>query len=293
MVQPGPGARAWLGDNAGALDALNRYLDLEPDEAKAMTAATLTEVLRCGMGMEEQCDYREYSFAFQFQDAQQVVGLVQEWQQSGRLMMPQQQQEGVLFAMVMELTTAAVITVGRPASDIARLGAYLLVAGPVFRMWGPSKESLHRVRDEVRTRWAWPWARRRMILGPIQFHDVITEALVFPTNMRDPNAPAKVADHAQRYYEETWLHQPRRSLTNVAPIDAAGHAGLRKKLRGVVQFIQDCAAGSLLAGYDFDRLRRKIGLIETPAPSPGAYAYRSPTLAAPEVSAMAPPSWRG
>ena len=266
-------ARAWLGDNAASLEALNHYLELETDEAKAATAATLTELLRCGQGMEESCDYHEYSFAFQFRDPQPIVGLVQEWQEGGRLMMPQSQQEGVLFAMILELTTVSLVTVGRPAADLGRLGAYLLVAGPLFRMWGPNREAVGRVREEVRGRLQLPIGEAQEVTGPVQFHDVVTEALVFPTNMRDANAPAKVVEHAQRYYEETWVQQPRRSLAGNTPIDAAGHTNLRKKLRGVVQFIQECAAGSLLGGYDFDRLRRKLGLVE------GGEAVAAPTTA--------------
>ena len=237
-------ARAWVDDNAGALDALNHYLELEADEAKAATAAALTELLRCGQGMEESCDYHEYSFAFQFRDPQPIIGLVQEWQQAGRLMMPGSQQEGVLFAMILELTTVSVITVGRPAADVGRLGAYLMVAGPLFRMWGPNKDAIGRMREEVRNRLQLPIGEAQEVVGPVQFHDVVTEALVFPTNMRDPNAAAKVVEHAQRYYEETWPQQPRRSLAGATPVDAAEHKTLRKKLRGVVQFIQECATAA-------------------------------------------------
>ena len=278
--------RAWLGDNAGALDALNHYLELETDEARATAAATLTELLRCGQGMEESCDYHEYSFAFQFRDPQPVVNLVQEWQQGGRLMMPQTQQEGVLFAMILELTTVGLVTVGRPAADLGRLGAYLLVTGPLFRMWGPNKEAVGRMREEVRNRLQLPIGEAPEIVGPVQLHDVVTEAVVFPTNMRDASAPAKAVEHAGRYYEETWVNQPRRSLAGNTPLDAVGHANLRKKLRGVVQFIQECAAGSLLGGYDFDRLRRKLGLIEGGAAAPTsapAVASGAPTA---DVSAM-------
>jgi tetratricopeptide (TPR) repeat protein len=260
-------SRAWMGDNAAALESLNRYLDLETDEEKATTAAALTEVLRCGQGMEESCDYHEYSFAFQYRDPQVVVALIEEWQQAGRLVSPQQQEEGVLYAMVLELTSVSVITVGRPAADVGRLAGYLMIAGAVFRMWGPIKEALGRVREEVRQRLGLALGEAQERPGPIQFHDVISEALVFPTNLRDPNATAKVMEHAQRYYEETWIHQPRRSLSGNTPIDAAGHAVLRKKLRGVVRFIQESAARSLLAGYDFDRLRHKLGLIEGAAPA--------------------------
>ncbi len=240
--------------------------------------------------MEESCDYHEYAFAFQFREPQAIVGLVQEWQQAGRLLMPQQQQEGVLFAMLLELSSVGVITVGRPAADVGRLAAYLLIAGPLFRMWGPDKEAVGRVREEVRSRLGLAIGEAPEVPGPIQFHDVITEALVFPTKLRDAGATAKVVEHAQRYYEETWIHQPRRSLAGTVPIDAGGHTNLRKKLRGVVKFIQDCATGSLMVGYDFDRLRRKLGLAASGGRQPpdeamnqGADAPRSPAT---DIGAM-------
>src|SRR5262249_35103404 len=53
--------RAWLGDNPAALEALDRYVALEADEAKAAAAWTLAEVLRCGQGMEDSADYISHS----------------------------------------------------------------------------------------------------------------------------------------------------------------------------------------------------------------------------------------
>src|SRR5436190_4429797 len=50
-------ARAWLGDNHGALEALGRYVTLEPDEKQAAAAWALAEVLRCAQGMEDEADY--------------------------------------------------------------------------------------------------------------------------------------------------------------------------------------------------------------------------------------------
>src|SRR6202043_1580672 len=57
-----------------------------------------------------------------------------------------------------------------------------------------------------------------------------------------------------------------------------GHATLKKKLRGVIQFIQDCAAGGIVGKYDFDRLRRKLGLIAGGAPAATTVAA-APTAA--------------
>src|SRR5262249_21742689 len=98
--------------------------------------------------------------------------------------------------------------------------------------------------------------------------DVVVEALVIPAGqMPGEEARQRVADHAAHYFEDVWIHRPLRSLNHVPPIDAAGHATLSKKLRGVVQFLQECGSIGGRASYDFDRLRRKLGLAAG-SPSP-------------------------
>jgi tetratricopeptide (TPR) repeat protein len=97
------------------------------------------------------------------------------------------------------------------------------------------------------------------------------------------DAEAKMRDHAQQFFEETWIHRPYRGLSGVPPVDAAGSPNLRKRLRGVIQFYQDCAAGAAPRLYDFDRLRRKLGLDTAAAPAPAAAA---PSAPAGDVSSM-------
>ena len=139
--------------------------------------------------MEESCDYHEYSFAFQFRDPQPIVGLVQRMAAGGRLMMPPAQQEGMLFAMILELTTAAVITVGRPAADVGRLAAYLLIAGPLFRMWGPNKEAVGRDARGGPLRLEPAHRRGAGDPGPIQFHDVVDGGAGLPHEPARPQRP--------------------------------------------------------------------------------------------------------
>jgi hypothetical protein len=87
-------------------------------------------------------------------------------------------------------------------------------------------------------------------------------AVVIPINaLSEEDAHRRVREHLERYFEEVWIHRPLKALGGVAPIDAAGHAGLRKKLAGVVQFQRDCMALGQDTGYDFDRLLRKLGLL--------------------------------
>src|SRR5262249_39760996 len=90
-------ARARVRDNAPAVEALDRYVALEPDDAKAAEAWTLAEVLRCGHGMEEQADYRDYSASYQVRDPQALVAILQKLEESRRLAgLQANEQEGIL-----------------------------------------------------------------------------------------------------------------------------------------------------------------------------------------------------
>jgi tetratricopeptide (TPR) repeat protein len=253
-------AHAWLGDNAAALEALGRYVELEADENAAAEAAALMEVLRCGQGLEDEGDYQEHAFTYQFRDPQPIVNLLQEWERGQRLVPLQTQQEGMFMGLVLELSTAGLITVGAPAADAGRLGGYVVILGNLLQFTSPLKEPFERLRDEVRQRLSLGLTELQERRLPMQFQDVSAEALLFPLKQADDKAQ-RVLEHVQKHYEETWIHRPRRALSGNTPLDAAAHPMLRKHLRGVIQFLQDCSKGGMIANYDFDRLRRKLGLI--------------------------------
>jgi tetratricopeptide (TPR) repeat protein len=278
-------ARAWLGENQLAVDALLRYLELEQDEQRLTTAGALLEVLRLGHGMEDQSDYVEYSFGLQFANPEPMIALLEEWRDAGRLIPTPVEQQGVFFALVLELSTAGVITVGGPAADVGRLAGYLMVAGNQARVWGPNKAAVGRLRETVRQRLALPLGEAQEKRGPLQFHDVVSDALTFPTGRGTPLTPEQVVAHAQKYYEETWPNQPRRALAGVTPADAAAQPSLRKRLFGIVQLIQDCAARGMIAQYDFNRLRRVLGLT-APAAPPAAPAGGATSPAPADLSAL-------
>jgi tetratricopeptide (TPR) repeat protein len=281
-------AHAWLGDNSAALEALRRYVELEIDEKAAGEAAALMEVLRSGQGQEDDCDYKEYVLAHQLRDPQPVSNLLQEWDRAGRLVALPNQQEGVFMALILELNTAGLITVGAPPSDVGRLGGYAVIIGNLFQVTSPLKEPFERLREEVRQRLSLGLTELQERRAPIQFQDVTAEALLFPLKRAEDSAQ-RVLEHAQRHYEETWIHKPRRSLSGNAPLDAAAHPMLRRHLRGVIQFIQDCAKGGMISNYDFDRLRRKLGLLDggTEAPRPACdLRSESAAAAAPDFTAM-------
>jgi tetratricopeptide (TPR) repeat protein len=276
-------ARAWLGDHAAALEALERYLDLENDETRAAEAGALAEVLRCGAGMEEQADYHEYSLVVGLRNPEPVGALLREWQQARRLAPLPSQAENIFTALLLEFTTASLITVGAPAAEAGKLAGYVLIAGPLFQFTSPRKEAFDRARDEIRQRLAVGLGEMQEQRLPIQFADVVAEALLFPVVQRDDNRE-RVAEHIRKYYEDTWVHQPRHALLGNTPVDAAGSPRLRKRLLGVLRFLQECARGTPVGDYDFDRLRRKLGL---GGAAPPAAEGTAPTAAvAADIPAM-------
>ncbi len=90
----------------------------------------------------------------------------------------------------------------------------------------------------------------------------------------------------QLFFEGTWLQRPLKTLNGIAPIDAAGHAVLRRQACGVVQFLADAPrAGRALTTST--ACARKLGLTGggTPA-TPGAAPTDVTALGAPELAAL-------
>jgi tetratricopeptide (TPR) repeat protein len=282
-------ARAWLGDNNAALTALDRYVALEPDEARAADAWALGEVLRLGHGMEEQADLVETSVMFQIRDAKPVSACLQAWQEEGRLLVMQAREDQPVFsALVLERITS--LTGDRSSAPPPHLDAYLMIVNDRVRVWNTNRAGLDRVRDELRQKVGPALVEGRTEQVPASFNDALAEALVFPVNVPDKDiAEQRVRQQMERFFEEVWIHRPLKALGGVPPSGAAGSGSLRKKLLGVVQFLGDIITRSGQP-YDLEGLRRKLGLLG-PAPAAAASASTGPdigSLGAAELSALQP-----
>lgn len=264
-------SRAWMGDNKGAVAALESFIEKTADENAAVDAATLGEVLRCGQGMDEESDYVEHVITYQLRDPGPINNLLQEWVQARRLVPLPNEQEGLLTALILELTTTGLVTVGSAAAEGGRLSGYLMIAGPNLRIQCPVQDTYARLKDEVRSKLGLGLTELRSARIPPSFPDVVAEALLFPVGpASEEKAEERALEHAGRFFEDTWVHRPRRSLSAIAPVDAVGSPKLRRKVRGIVEFLRQCAANGMLAGYDFGRVLRKLGLSDATAAAPAA-----------------------
>jgi tetratricopeptide (TPR) repeat protein len=279
-------ARAWLGDNAAALEALDRYVTLEGDEARAAEAWALGEVLRCGYGMAEQSDYQEHSVVYQIREPRPIEGLLRDWAGAHRLVpINTGKEEGIIRALVIE--PSPVLAAAGGTSEGGPLAAHLLIAEGIVRLWGTVRDRFERTRTELEQKAGPGLSEGHSHVGPPSWGDIVSEALTFPIGVKDQaEAEQRVMAYAQQFYEGPWLQRPLKALGGIAPIDAAGHALLRRKLRGVIQFLADCAAGGVLHEYDFDRVRRKLGLTGAAPVAAGAGPADITALGAPELAAL-------
>jgi Tfp pilus assembly protein PilF len=262
-------AQAWLGENRKSLDALEKYYPLEEDETRAARAAALAEVLLCCRGLENESDYRQYAYEYRYQDMTPLAELLQEWQDAGLLIAQQSEAGDTLTAMVLLSDAPSIVTSATAtARPDRRLGGYLVLVSQFFRIWGPNEDAINRLREQIKSRTALSLTEGPLGIGPANFGDVVSEALLFPGGEASSpeDARSRILEAAQKHFEEIWIHRPLKALTGNTPIDASGHSVLRKKLLGVIQFMQDCAAIGILSEYDFNRLRHKLGLTaEAPA----------------------------
>ena len=260
--------QAWLGENRKAIDALDKYIPLEQDDPRAARAGALGQVLTCCAGMESESDYCSHYALYQCRDFEALGKLLQEWQEAGLLLARQSEQEGIISGMILESDRPSIITTATASTTPdRRLAGYLLLGGNNMRLWSPSEEALNRLREQLRTRIGAGVTEGPVSIGPGSFGDVVSEALVFPGGDLTPEAARnQIIASAQKHFEEVWIHRPLRALAGNTPLDAVGSSVLRKKLLGVIQFMQECAAMGILSDYDFGKLRHKLNLTINVAP---------------------------
>jgi tetratricopeptide (TPR) repeat protein len=260
--------RAWLGEQPAAVEALQRSIELEWDDDKAEEAAALVEVLRCGMGMEDDTDYHEYRVYMPVRDPQAVFQLLQVWDQERRILAPQADPDGQFFSCMIVEELPNLLDTG---TTMARTVANLTIANGVMRLWHSDPDSVKKIAIEVRDRINLAVGEPSEGHGPAQFGDIIQEALIYPVRTSEiAQAETKLRDRAASFFEDAWAHRPLRSLGGATPIDAAGSNLLRKRLLGVIKFLEDCLIGAAprkqsggqvlpIEVYDFNRLRHKLG----------------------------------
>jgi tetratricopeptide (TPR) repeat protein len=283
---------AWVGEQPKAVEALGRSIDLETDDRRAEEAGALAEVLRCGYGMEADTDHLAHGFVMPIRDPNAVSQLLRAWGQQRKLVGVRASQEtGVMVGLVAE-ELPSLLAVG--SSTLARVAAKLVIANGVVRVSHPNRASAAKVADEMRGELNLAVEQPQETATPLSFGDVALEALAQPVQTTDvAAAEVRLQEHARNFFENVWIHRPLKALAGNSPLDAVGSSALRKRVFGVVKFMEDSLVAVQphkqvgedlvpIETYSFDALRHKLGL-EYVAADP-------PKVAVPADPEPAPPS---
>jgi tetratricopeptide (TPR) repeat protein len=290
---------AWLGEQPKAVEALLKSVELETDDRRAEEAAAMSEVLRCGQGMENDADYLEHGFAFPIRDPQPIMAWLQGMAEAKRLLGIQQDREAQSMSAMIVEEMPSLLAVG--GTTMARVVAKVSIAQGFVRFWHPDRDTVAAIADEFRTRVNLAVEAGQEMTTPVNFGDVALEAVAYPTQTSNiEQAEEKLRERARHFLEEVWAHRPRKSLGGASPIDAVGSTLMRKRAFGAIKFMEDCFIGLVphkkigeavvpISMYDFDNLRHKLGLEYVSAPPPNVNVPVEAAAPAP-TPAVAPPA---
>jgi hypothetical protein len=186
------------------------------------------------------------------------------------------QEQGYFSCLVVDELPSLLDT----GTTMAKVVANLSISGGVLRLWHPDPEGVRKIAQEVRDRVNLAVGEPVEGIGPAQFGDICQEGLAFPVRTANvQEAETKLKERVAGFFEDVWANRPLKALAGATPIDAVGSTLLRKRLLGVVKFLEDCLAGAAprkgraeasepIQVYDFDRLRHKLGAEVRPAGEP-------------------------
>lgn len=291
-------AMAWVGDNAKALEHLERYLSLETDEGRKEAACLLGEILRCGYGMESQADLLEHEFLLVIRGVESLQALINTMAKEQRLLplrQDEEEQPNGFRALILEKKA---LVAGGDGPDDHRVIGTLDIQGPLCRVHGCDQEAMGSLHAEFVA--ALRLKPNEAPLRPLgSFRDPGREVMLVALKGSGEKGEAEAMERQlaqyRKFFEETWVNRPARSLGGRTPADASRDATARGRLAAKIRFIEDLGESPREMGYSFDSLRAKLGLpvaggkapVAAPAPADAQPGWTAETLASTAVESVA------
>lgn len=259
---------AWLGRNAEAIAALDRAVGLRAgsDPEGAAAAWTLAGVLRQGGGAEELADAVRYAVEWEGDPAGRLAALARR----GALRrLPPPAEAGRDDVTVDEWLDRDWPEVGEAPlglADLPRLRGIALATARSLRVSTTNQEGLAAIASALGDSGGGLPPIRQTPL-PLALLDADVWTIRVPAGVDDESRRRLYRENVEDYFENRWVHRPRRDLgpSWISPLAAArGDAASRAKLAATIALFEELAdrptARELYQGYPFDRLRRRLGL---------------------------------
>jgi hypothetical protein len=268
---------AWAGANAPAVAALAQFVAITAaaDFEAAVAAWTLAEVLRHGAGAETLAD--DLTFLLTTPRAGEPADLVPP-AQVRPVELPELDAGGEGNALAFEWLDRPMPEPGPElhAAALPHVLASVVASGAAVRYSTPLRDHIDEVEERlVAAGVGEPDALRRATsVLPLSLLDAAVFTFRLPRGLDDAVAADLTREAIEGYFENAWIHEPRRGLDPASggyltPLAAArkaarGDLAMRARLAGIVRLREQLAdrpsVAPMYAGYPFDRLRRRLGL---------------------------------
>lgn len=276
--------RAWLGENKVAITALENYLNLETDEQAAIQAVPLLEALRMDRQFPELSDWTERATVYRIPDVQQFAEVLQ----NDPHLTDVNADGGFVVAAFLDRPLP-------PASDhlalfeLPRIAAFMVLIGDRMNLMHMDAGQLQtlrlRLEETLGPLVQWVGDDERVISFP-RLVDYLLD-IRLPPGVPPERGAHLVKAHLEKQFEEVWPRRALKSLGGNTPLDAAAHPQLRRKVLGLIRFLEDvCNSFRSEFPYDFDRLRHKLGLPTLKTLAPAAEKRDLHAMSAAELSGL-------
>jgi len=263
--------QAWIGSNRSAVETLDRFVELtaEPSPDRAADAWMLAELLRHGAGAEDLADALKFTqripasirMEHSAEDFAKAFGWLINYG-------PKSEEPSGPVPFFADVLQCPLNQAGHAASTVV---ASVLSECILFLVSAPASPAaglfFRELRDQLR------YFSKEQQIAEVEV-EVLNIALLDAAAFRfrlPPDIPDELrrrlsAEAIGSWFETDWIDQPRHGLGRLSPAQAAGIpvAAMRARLEGIIQFQEQLARRpgheQLYGGYDFDRLRYRLGL---------------------------------
>ena len=257
-------AFAWLGMNKESSQALDEFIKKEKNDTLYRKAGVLQEVLKFAIGMDEESDYVNYHIGIPLSNPEPVSKWLSELQNTRRILpLHQDKENGTITFFLLEESASGLITTGVPTKEFSKVIGYLAIYPQTMVAWGYDSKKIENLKHEFITKLQIPINQIVSTTNTADFGSVLLPAAIVPLAAKDQEQAKKMASgQMEKYFEESWINQPRKSLLGNTPVDASVHPLLAKKLAGIIDFYEEILETQDSSLYDFNRLRHKLSLGE-------------------------------
>ena len=253
--------QAMTGNNAKALEALERYFQLESDEGRLIVATGLSIVLRCGNGLEQKSDFLDHLFLLPARDPNKLIPFIQKLMEEKQFLpFPRQPEEQGITGFLLKPLSALLVAGDNTPQYAHILGSLNASPGALQLRTFDAKagsELAHSARQALGLAIN---EGKNLLVGNLSdpFRDLAVVNLT--ANTDEIALKAKQGENVKSFITEKWTTTPLKILGDKSPKQAITTPLGRALTLGLIKYIEGAKSLVTDFGFDSNGLKGLLGL---------------------------------